>query len=198
MKKHIKTVIIFGILGFLIVGYYFYLSNRDLSATKTGNKDVNIQELNELKALNLDSNYPDTPLEVTKLYVRIMRAFYRTDLDNEDIEKLATQVQKIFDDELLEANPYDAYLENLKKDIKDYNKANRYITDYKIERNSEVDYKTLGKKQYAMVDTIIYLREGSNLTPVTMKFTLRKDESGKWRILFWQGHGSSGEKNESK
>jgi len=176
------------VMGCLIVGYYFYLSNRDISTEnrKSVTDDVNIKEVKELIAKKIDTNYPGTPIEVTTLYLRIMKAYYRTELSNSDIEKLGKQARILFDDELLEANPWDTFIDNLKADIVNYNKKNRYVNDYKVERNSDIMYKTMAKKYYAIVDVTVYVREGKKLVPVNMEFTLRRDDSGNWKILFWR------------
>lgn len=182
MKKNLKTLVIFVILGALIIGFYYYVSNRDLSGSSSS-KDPLVVEAKELMSKRIVTNYPQTPVEVVTLYLRINKAYYMTKLSSDEIAKLGDQALILFDSELLNYNPRDEFISRLKEDISTYRKDNRYISEYSVEKNSEVDYKSLGKRQYALVDTVIYLREGNKLTPVSQRFTLRKDDNGNWKIL---------------
>lgn len=184
MKSNVRIIIVFLIMGILVVGYYFWLSNRDLNSNSEKSNPQN-KEVNEIIAKKIDDNYPGTPIEVLNLYLRITKAYYKTELTNEQIEGLGGQALKLFDPELSIANPKETFIENLKKDIKRYNDLGRYISDYAIEKNSEVDYKALDGKYYAIIDAMLYVREGSNFKTVYTEYTLRKDEKGNWKILFW-------------
>lgn len=197
MKGKIKVVLIFLALAGLVVGYYYYLSNREVK--EEPKKNTSEKEVNELIAKRLDVNYPGTPIEVLNMHLRITKAYYKSPLTEEQIEKLGAQARYLFDQELLEANPEEEHIKKLKEDIKNYNSKTRYVSDYTIERNSEIKYKTLAGKNYAMVDVLLYIREGSKLFPTPMQFTLRKDESGDWKILFWERNGegtTESKKNE--
>ena len=41
-------------------------------------------------------------------------------------------------------------------------------------------------KEYAKVNVKYYVREGKNVINTYEEYTLRKDEEGKWRILYWE------------
>ena len=39
---------------------------------------------------------------------------------------------------------------------------------------------------YASIALVYYLRQGDKLIDSPTKFTLRKDDDGHWKILFWE------------
>ena len=195
MKKKIRMLIIFLIMAALVVGYYIYLSNRDTDSEKNKKADANTQELEQLLSKKIDANYPDTPREVVNLYCRIMKAYYRTKLTDSQIEKLGSQAWLLFGEDLKSANySLESFQTELKKDIKEWNDKGRYVSDYKVESNSDIDYVTYGGGiQAAIVTVVIYVRNGSDLIPVSHDFMLGKDSGGKWKILSWRESKTSQE-----
>lgn len=195
MKKKIRMLIIFLIMAALVVGYYIYLSNRDTDSEKNKKADANTQELEQLLSKKIDANYPDTPREVVNLYCRIMKAYYRTKLTDSQIEKLGSQAWLLFGEDLKSANySLESFQTELKKDIKEWNDKGRYVSDYKVESNSDIDYVTYGGGiQAAIVTVVIYVRNGSDLVPVSHDFMLGKDSGGKWKILSWRESKTSQE-----
>ena len=109
----ILLVVVFGL------GYYFYLSYRDAPTPAESQSEVS--EIGKLMAKDLDADYPNTPRKVIDLYSQITKSLYIKDLSEEDLKKLCNQSRKLFDVELLNANPEDEFLENTKKEIKEYN-----------------------------------------------------------------------------
>ena len=134
-----KKPMIFIILAALIVGYYFYLSNR-----KVDNNDSIAKKtpLTEITDRDLDKNYPGTPKSVVTYYSNILKVMYSGNLSDKDVENIAAKLRGIFDDELLTLNPYDEYLKRLQDEIKDYKSAGRIIADYVIENNSNMEFLT--------------------------------------------------------
>lgn len=195
MKKKIRIFIIFIIMAALVVGYYIYLSNRDTDSEKTKKTDANTQELEQLLSKKIDANYPDTPREVVNMYCRIMKAYYRTKLTDSQIEKLGSQAWLLFGEDLKSANySLESFQTELKKDIKEWNDKGRYVSDYKVESNSDIDYVTYGGGiQAAIVTVVIYVRNGNDLIPVSHDFMLGKDSGGKWKILSWRESKTSQE-----
>lgn len=185
MKKYYKTIIVIVVLAVLGIGYYYYLSNRDNSVDAT-EKEFAQQEIEALTTRDLSANYPESPKEVVKFYARITRAYYKTELSDEQIKQLGTQARKLFDKELYDTQTDEEFFEALKKDIEEYRKAERYIADFKIEDSENVNYSTFEGKKYASLKMLYSIREGSEFISSYTKFTLRQDEAGRWRILFWE------------
>ena len=118
--------------------------------------------------------------------MRIAKQYYGSSVSEEQLEKLGRQARYLFDDELKSKQTEQEYINALKQDVSDYKNANRYISDFKLDSTSNINYQTLKDKKYASIDTVFYLRENYNLVYSYTKFTLRQDNSGNWKILYWE------------
>ncbi len=185
MKKYIKTILIITVLALLGVGYFWYLSNKEPSGKAVEN-DNNNRELEALLTRDIESGYPQSPKEVVKLYSRITEAYYKTKLTEEQINTLGKQARKLFDEELLGTQTEEEFLAELKKDIEEYQKLNRYVSDYDIDDSEDVVYKTFDERKYASLNVVYMIRTGSALTSSDTKYMLRQDSEGRWKILYWE------------
>lgn len=184
-RKYIRTIIVVVIMAALCIGYFIYLSNRTPSVDAT-DKAVNDKEIAALTTKDIVNNYPESPKEVIKLYARITKAYYKSELSDEQIEALGKQARLLFDDELKDKQTDEQFITALKTDIKDYNKINRYVSDYKIEESEGVQYKTFEERKYASLRVNYMIREKSELITSYTKYTLRQDGEGRWKILYWE------------
>ncbi len=184
-KKNVKTSIVILLMVVAGIAYYYYLSNRTPSVDAT-QQAVDNQELGDLLSRDVDNNYPQSPKEVVKLYMRIAKQYYGNNISEDQIDTLGKQARRLFDDELKSKQSEDEFLKALKQEISDYNNQNRYISDYKIESSRDVKYKTLNNKKYASIDTLFYIRQSDNLIYSYTRFTLRQDNNGRWKILYWE------------
>lgn len=185
MKKYIKTIIVVAILAVAVVGFYFYLANRDITqqavedAASTGEVSILINK-------DIASNYPETPKEVVALYARISKCYYDSDTTEAQLEGLAKQARILFDDELNSMHPFNDFVSSLKTEVEEMKKSNTYISSYTVQAASGTRYGTFEGNQYATIHVLYYFREGSTLKSSYYKYTMRKDDSGNWKILFWE------------
>lgn len=183
VKENLKKIIVIMVLTALVVGYYFYLTNRVIN---TGDSESAKEEVEKLITRNLEGDYyPQLQRDVVAFYSRIMKAYYYTELTNEEIEALGKQARNLFDEELLMRNPEEEYYENLKSDIKAYNKAKRKILDYKVQSSSEIKTFTFQGENFSIVRAVYYMKDSVHYTTY-QDYVLRKDENGQWKILFWE------------
>lgn len=190
MKKIIIGLLFVG----LIVGYYYYLSHR---TPEIESNPVENAAVERLVHRNLDSEYyPEFPRDVVDFYSQVVVAYYENPLTDEQIEALGKQARKLFDEELLERNPENEFLENLKNDISEYNTLDRKIYNYNIERARDIDLFTFEGKNYAKVSASYSVKEKTDLAIIYQDYTLRKGEDGHWHILFWESIGSVNNANE--
>ena len=185
MKKYVKTIIIVSVLALMCIGYFFYLSNRKSTKDAT-DKSVGNQEVAALTTKDIDKNYPESPKEVVKLYARITKAYYESDVSEENIEKLGRQARILFDDELKNTQTEDEFLSALKEDISIYRNNNAKISSFNIQTANNTRYTKFNNREYASIELVYYIREGTQLRTSGTKFTLRRDNSGKWKILYWE------------
>ena len=99
----IKILIIGIILAALVFGYYFYLTNR--RNKEVSENKVELTAVQNVLLRNLDKNYPPTPKEVMKVYGEIAMCIHGQSYTDEEFEQLASQIQKIYDEELIAEPP---------------------------------------------------------------------------------------------
>ncbi|MCI5823165.1 MAG: hypothetical protein MR010_09065 [Lachnospiraceae bacterium] len=192
MKKAIRIGLSVIICAGLVVGYYYYLSHRnDNNTTEDATK---VTEVDKILQKDFDEQYPTSPREVVKWYNRIITAYYGEEYTDEQLEEMADQARKLLDDELLQYNPKDTYLENLKKDIDNYKTLNKKIVQSSVSDSNDITYATVKGASCAYVNAYYFSKEGSNYSRTYQEFVLRKDSKGKWKILTFRL--TEGEDNE--
>lgn len=180
--EKIKKPLIFVVIGAVIVGFYFYINNRKVDNTEKLTKSTPVTEITER---DLDLNYPGTVRSVLTFYCDVLKVIYSESLNNDDVRKIASKLHGIFDDEFIALHPFDKYVDDLAKEIKEYKKVNRIVADYIVEENSYIEYFTNKKKEYAKVDVTFFQHVGKNVYKTYEWFLLRKDSDGKWKIVCW-------------
>ena len=185
MKKYGRTIIVIAVLVALGLVYYYYLANKDTGKDAT-DIAADTSEVSVLISKDIMANYPESPKDVVNLYARITKAYYDTSLTDEQIEALGKQARLMFDDELKNTQTDADFYEKLKEDIGNYNSTKTRISSYVIQSAVKTKYLTFKDRQYASIALVYYLRQGDKLIDSPTKFTLRKDDDGHWKILFWE------------
>ncbi len=182
MKNTVRIIILSIALGFLILGYYFYLSR---SGSRTENSVATEKQTEMQKVLDKDfvNSYPETPRSVIKWYNRIQMLYYDEATSEKQLEELCDQAMLMMDADLLQMNPKEVYVRQVKDDVADYANHNRKIVSIDVADTANVEYETAGGKDYAYVQAYYFVKEGSNFQNTYQKYCLRKDDSGKWKIL---------------
>ena len=182
-QNPIVVGIVMALLAVFIIGGFFLvrsigLKNLELKKSKT--------EVEKLMELNLDDNYPGNAREVLKIYNRILKCCYNGELTDEQIKKLAEQNQKLFDEQLLEKNPLDQYVEKLKKDIEDYKSKKTTIANIAIQDLAEAEREERGGYKFCNLLVSYIVKDTKGLKTTNEKYYLREDDKGRWKILFWE------------
>lgn len=185
MKKYGRTIIVIAVLVILGLGYYHYLANRDADKDAT-DIAADTSEVSVLISKDIMANYPESPKDVVDLYARITKAYYDKELTDEQIEGLGRQARLMFDDELRNTQTDADFFEKLKEDISNYGSTRTRISSYVIQSATKTKYSTFKDRQYASIVLVYYIRQGDKLIDSHTKFTLRKDNDGHWKILFWE------------
>ena len=185
MKKYGRTIIVIAVLVILGLGYYHYLANKDADKDAT-DIAADTSEVSVLIFKDIMANYPESPKDVVDLYARITKAYYDKELTDEQIEGLGRQARLMFDDELRNTQTDADFFEKLKEDISNYRSTRTRISSYVIQSATKTKYSTFKDRQYASIELVYYIRQGDKLIDSHTKFTLRKDNDGHWKILFWE------------
>lgn len=178
-----KTFIFISVLAILLVGLFFYLSNRSKEIAE--GKPAKMTDVQEVLSRNLDTNYPATPKEVLKYYSEITRCFYGEEYSDEELVKLAKKSRNLFDAELLFNQTDEQYLNALKADIADYKEDGKAISSYSVSASTDVKEYSYGGYEWAQLYCIYNIRVKTQITPVQERFLMRRDEDGHWKIVGW-------------
>lgn len=183
VQNPIVVTIVMIVLTVFIIGGFFLARSIGIKNQETRSSKTEVEKLMEL---DLDENYPGTAREVLKINNRLMKCYYNEDLTDEQLKSLAMQNQKLFDEELLKRNPYDVYVERLKKEIEGHKKAKVTIINIGLQELAEAETEERGGYKFCNLLVSYFLKEGNGHKKTNHKYYLREDENGKWKILFWE------------
>lgn len=189
MKKDsgMKTMIVGMIMVLLIVGYYYYLSNRDVPQPEETVPETEVlTPSQEVLLRNLETNYPPTPREVVKYFSEITQCFYNEENSDEMVEKLGLKIRELYDDDLRANQTEEDYLASLKFDIEEYKKNKRTISSYAVSSGVDVDTFVENGYECARLYCIYGIKQGELLYNSNTVFILRKDEDGHYKIFGWK------------
>lgn len=181
-KIFITTLVMFvAAIGIVIV--YFNLTK----APQIEDKVVPDTEQGKILSRDLETNYPETPREVLKFYGRITSCLYKEELSDNEIEQLGKKLRELFDNELLENNPEEAYIKTLKKDVEEFRSIDKKIRSYQVDSANSIEYSKDGK--YATCIMLFLTQEKEKQKKyhkVYERFILRQDTDENWKILGWE------------
>lgn len=183
MKKRIGIVVAALVIITLVCAGYYAVTKKAKETNKDSSK---LTEVQLIITKNLVDDYPPTARQVVSYYNRIIKAYYKEDYSAEEFDKLIDQTRSLFDDELLENNPRESYMAALQTDIASYRSNSKVIESSDVSDSRDIKYVNDSEKDdnLAFVDSSYFMKEGkSTFTKTYMQFVLRKDESGKWKIL---------------
>ena len=176
----IRVAIIMLMLAFGVIKMYQNVNRQ------TEKQEKKLTEVESILAKDLKKEYPASPREVVKMYLRIMTAFYNEELDEETLYELSNKARELFDEELLENNPSETYFEKLKDEISKYHENEIKVDSYDVQEGSAIrKYKREGK-QYALVIAKVVTRDSKVRSSVNEKFVLRENQDGNYKILGWK------------
>ncbi len=179
-SSKIIGVIIVILLVILIGGvtYLTYVMKAD-EARKLQNVNVMLADdlYNEVTSQDLVQDYPESPEDVMRFYDKTIYLLYNNKITDDNLLKMVLSKQRgLYDNELLELNPFEEQFSKLLISIDELNRQK-----VSIKSISHVSYEYDEKNpEVCMVNTVQYLQGEENLFIV---FILRKDEDNKWRIV---------------
>lgn len=186
MFKGTKGMVILVFLVLLVLGYYFYLSNRSMPE-KTEEISVETMTVSQkVLSRNLETNYPPSPREVVKYFSEITECYYNEEHTDEELRDLGLKMREIYDDDLVANQTEEMYLSLLKSDVEEYKQNNRTISSFSP--SSSVDVETFTKDGYecAKLYCVYDINQDGLLYQTTLCFILRKDENAHYKIYGWK------------
>ena len=189
MKKKVgnKGVIIFVVLMLLVVGYFYYLSNRSVPQPEEAVSEIEVMTaVQQVLSRDLETNYPPTPREVIKYYSEITQCFYNEELTDDDIYALGMKARELYDAELAANQTEEVYIDSLKYDIQDFKSKHRTIANYNPSSSLDVETFSEDGYEWARLYCNYGVKQGEILYNSNMVFILRKDENEHYKIYGWK------------
>lgn len=180
--KYLMTLALVLVLGLTI--YYFAINKSDDDSDNS--KDTMVSEVEKMLSKDLENSYPESAREVVSYFIDIQECYYNEEIEDDKLVKLAYQAMKLFDEKLVEANPFDKYYADLTKEIKEYRTEGKTLYKTILDKASEIEYSETEGVKYAKLNCIYYLKTSKGTDKVTETYALRCDADGKWKILGWQ------------
>lgn len=183
MQKFIKVGILIVVAATLIVGYYFYLSHGRKTKEAAPKEQ---SELEKVLTVDFEAKYPQTPREVMKWYNRIVMLYYSNEPSENQIDLLCDQAMMLFDADLIQVNPREAYIASVHNDINDFHTRGKKMIKADVCDTNDVAYKRLNGNEMAYVLVNYMISEGNEYQDTYQKFALRKNPQGRWKIIAFE------------
>jgi hypothetical protein len=190
MKRRMRWLVTLALLAVVVVIWYYVDSNKP-SESGDIKEGPGVREIDKVLNKNLEDSYPFTAREVVQLFIRIQKCYYNEKWTEDEFVKLAYKASELFDEELLNANPFDEYYDELKTEVDQYKDEGKIINRTILDKTSEVVYSTVEEQKYASINCTYYLKSDSGTSKVVETYILRKDENDRWKILGWKEYEES-------
>lgn len=181
-RKILAGVIVVLMLAVFALGFFLYLSRQNSASVP---EETIVSKLDEVLLRDLTRNYPPSPKEVVRYYSEITTCFYEENLTEDELKKLALKARELYDAELLASQTEEEYMEDLKKDILDFNAIGIVVSGYSLSASTDVEFFTQDGYSFARLYADYRLRQGTEYLYSNEVFLLRKDEEGHWKIYGW-------------
>lgn len=181
MRKGPKSAAVLAVMVITVFALYYYLVNK----VEHSAPEVETTAVQDVLLKNLETDYPPTVREVIKYYNEIMNCYYKENPTDAELEQLADKAMELYDAELVNFQSREMYLEDLKTEIAAYAAADTVLSHVALSSSTAVDYYTYNGRECAQIRCIYTLRQKTQLMTIKEVYVLRKDDSGRWKILGW-------------
>lgn len=181
MRKGPKSAAVLAVMVITVFALYYYLVNK----VERSAPEVETTAVQDVLLKNLETDYPPTVREVIKYYNEIMNCYYKENPTDAELEQLADKAMELYDAELVNFQSREMYLEDLKAEIAAYAAADTVLSHVALSSSTAVDYYTYNGRECAQIRCIYTLRQKTQLMTIKEVYVLRKDDSGRWKILGW-------------
>lgn len=179
-----KILIVGFVLVCLVIGYYYYLSNK--KAESSEETPVEITAVQEVLLYDFERSYPPSPKEVVKRFGDITMCFYNESYTEEEFVALAMKIQELYDDALIANKTENQYVEDLRWDVNQMKEQELQVSSYATSASTDVEFFDKDGRECARLYCSFTIRKGTAIDSINEIFVLRKDEDGHWKILGWK------------
>ena len=101
-------------------------------------------------------------------------------------QQLVTMQRLLFDEEFLDNNPLESFVNNLSSEIEEMRKTKSTMISYRVQKQSSVVSWESGENKFSSIVASYTLKEDSEYKKTYEEFLLREDENGRWKIVGWR------------
>ena len=181
MRKGPKSAAVLAVMVITVFALYYYLVNK----VERSGPEVETTAVQDVLLKNLEKDYPPTVREVIKYYNEIMNCYYSEKPTETELQELADKALELYDAELVSYQSREAYVENLKAEIAAFEAAETVLSHVALSSSTAVEYYTYQGRECAQIRCIYTVRQKTDLMTIREIYVLRKDDTGKWKILGW-------------
>ncbi len=181
MRKGPKSAAVLAVMVITVFALYYYLVNK----VERSGPEVETTAVQDVLLKNLEKDYPPTVREVIKYYNEIMNCYYSEKPTETELQELADKALELYDAELVSYQSREAYVENLKAEIAAFEAAETVLSHVALSSSTAVEYYTYQGRECAQIRCIYTVRQKTTLMTIREIYVLRKDDTGKWKILGW-------------
>lgn len=181
MRKGPKSAAVLAVTVITVFALYYYLVNK----VERSGPEVETTAVQDVLLRNLEKDYPPTVREVIKYYNEIMNCYYSEKPTETELQELADKALELYDAELVSYQSREAYVENLKAEIAAFEAAETVLSHVALSSSTAVEYYTYQGSECAQIRCIYTVRQKTTLMTIREIYVLRKDDTGKWKILGW-------------
>lgn len=192
LAKNISTVAF--IMCLIVIGIIFIYSRQKDGKQTADSTSGSSAEVERLASKDLEVAYPETPVEVMKLYGRINQCMYNTELEDDEFDKLLAQLRMLYSTTLLEQNTLEEHTENLKAEISGFEENKRRIVNYTVDKSSSVKYEEIDGRECAYIQIAFFISENSTYSKSFQDYVLVR-ENGNWKILAFKKNNDQEKEN---
>ena len=181
MRKGPKSAAVLAVMVITVFALYYYLVNK----VERSGPEVETTAVQDVLLRNLEKDYTPTVREVIKYYNEIMNCYYSEKPTETELQELADKALELYDAELVSYQSREAYVENLKAEIAAFEAAETVLSHVALSSSTAVEYYTYQGRECAQIRCIYTVRQKTTLMTIREIYVLRKDDTGKWKILGW-------------
>ncbi len=158
--------------------YYQYMKRQQLKST-TQTPTTEVQKLIDK---DLDQGYPETPVEVMKLWGRYNQCLYNSKMTDEQREELVKKLRYMYSEELAQKNPEKEHVQKFQAEVDLFKNKKQRIVSYTTDNGTSVQYKNVGDKQCVQVRLSYFINNDGSYTKSYQDFILAKEDD-RWKVM---------------
>ncbi len=173
--------VLFLCVVIILLGYY----GVSLKGKQNKEKEVVFTKVQNVLLRDLERNYPPTPKEVVIYFSELTQCLHNEEYTEDELIRMGKQLQGLYDEELVANKEEEAYMTDLRSEVKVFKASKSAISSFTPSSSTDVYYFTEDGYECARLYCTFNIRTGTIMQKSEHVFILRKDDAEHWKILGW-------------